>query len=263
MGKRTEYPHGAFSWVDLMTTDLESAKSFYSGLFDWSHETRLAQGDAGEYMMFSLEGAYVAGAFALTPDQLEAGVPPNWFSYVNVDDVDGATTVAREAGGTVRREPFDVIDAGRMSVIEDPQGAVLGMWEPKRHTGAQVVNEPGALTWNELRSPDPSGVMPFYERLFGWSFLDADMGGGLAYTSVRLGDRSNGGMIPSRVFGGDTPAHWAAYFAVENTDKSVAKVEELGGKVIAPPMDVPMGRFAAFLDPQGAACSIFSGQLDP
>jgi uncharacterized protein len=263
MGKRTHYRHGTFSWVDLMTTDVEGAKAFYAGLFGWTEETRPGDEAAGDYTMFSLDGALVAGAFEQRSDQREQGIPPNWLSYVAVDDVDKSTAVAMDAGGTVLAEPFDVVDAGRMSVIEDPQGAVFAMWEARRHTGAAVVNEPGALSWNELRAQDPNGALPFYEQLFGWTSQKNDMGGGLDYVTVKVGDKSNGGMIPSQIFGSDIPQHWGVYFAVEDTDKAVAKAEELGAKLLAPPTDVPMGSFAALMDPQGAAFSILSGKLDP
>jgi predicted enzyme related to lactoylglutathione lyase len=259
MGKRTEYPHGTFSFADVMATDVEGATSFYTEFFGWSAHT-LRPGEETEYTLFSKEGAPVAGTFVQPP---EAGGPPNWVSYVNVDDADKTAALAREAGGSVVIEPRDVEDAGRMAVILDPQGAGLCAWQPREHFGAGIVNEPGALAWNELRSPDPTAVLRFYEQLFGWSFQETDMGSGLAYITVKVGDKSNGGMIPSQVLGADMPPHWGVYFGVEDTDKDVERAGELGAKVLAPPMDVPMGRFASLMDPQGAAFSIFSGKLDP
>ncbi len=262
MGTRTGYPHGAFSFVDVMTTDVEGARSFYARLFGWSAETMRA-GGAEEYTLFSLAGAPVAGAFEQPQEQRDQAIPPNWISYVNVDDAYKTTELAREAGGTIMVEPRDVVDAGRMSAILDPQGAGFCIWEPRSHFGAGIVNEPGALTWNELRSPDPHSVIGFYEQLFGWNHQEIDMGNGLAYITVKVGDRSNGGMIPSQVMGSDVPSHWGVYFAVEDTDSTVEKAQELGARLLAPPMDVPKGRFASLADPQGAAFSIFSGQLDP
>jgi uncharacterized protein len=262
MGKRTEYPHGTFSFADVMTSDVEGAKSFYTEFFGWSAET-LRAGEDSEYTLFSKDGAPVAGTFALRPEQREQGIPPNWVSYINVDDVDKTTELAREAGGMILVEPNEIADAGRMSVVGDPQGAAVCLWEPRGHFGAGIVNEPGALSWNELRSPDPSAVKDFYANVLGWTYQETDMGGGLTYTSIRVGEKSNGGMIPSAVLGGDMPPHWGVYFAVENTDDEVKRAESLGGKVLAPPMDVPMGRFAPLVDPQGAAFSIFSGTLDP
>jgi predicted enzyme related to lactoylglutathione lyase len=262
MGKRTEYPHGFFSFADVMTTDVEGAKSFYTAFFGWSAQTQRA-GQETEYTLFLKEGAPVAGTFEQPPESRERGMPPSWVSYVNVDDADKAAELARDGGGTVVVGPQDVVDAGRMAAFLDPQGAGLCAWQPRNHFGAGIVNEPGAMTWNELRSPDPRSVTGFYERIFGWSYEETDMGRGLAYITVKVGDESNGGMIPSQVMGPDVPPHWGVYFAVEDTDKAVERAEGLGAKVLAPPMDVPMGRFASFMDPQGAAFSIFSGKLDP
>jgi uncharacterized protein len=262
MGKRTSYPNGTFSFADVMTTDVEGAKSFYTQFFDWGAHT-LREGTDSEFTLFHKEGAPVAGTFDLPQDQRDQGVPPNWVSYVNVDDVDKATERARDSGATIVVEPYDVADAGRLSVFLDPQGAALCLWEPRAHFGAGVVNEPGALSWNELRSPDPEGIKGFYTDLFGWTYVGTDMGNGLEYTGIRIGDKSNGGIIPSQVIGSDIPPHWGVYFGVEDTDKAVERAEGLGAKVLAPPMDVPMGRFAPLLDPQGAAFSVFAGNFDP
>jgi predicted enzyme related to lactoylglutathione lyase len=262
MGKRTQYPSGTFSFVDAMTTDVEGAKSFYTRFFDWSAETMRA-GEESEYTLFSKDGAPVAGTFELREEQRAQGIPPNWVSYINVDDVDKMTERAREAGGTIRVEPYDIADAGRMSVVSDPPGAAFCMWEPRAHFGAGIVNEPGAFSWNELRTPDPSAVRGFYEDLFGWTYRESDMGNGFTYTTIINGGKSNGGMIPSQIIGTDIPPHWGVTFAVEDTDNAVELAEGLGAKVLMPPMDVPTGRIAALMDPQGAAFSLFSGTLDP
>ena len=262
MGKRTEYPHGTFSFADVMTTDVDGARSFYSEFFGWSAQTTRA-GTAEEYTLFSMDGAPVAGTFVQPPEQRDQRVPPNWVSYINVDDVDETSRLAREAGGSVVVEPSDVADAGRMSAILDTHGAGFCIWEPRKHFGAGIVNEPGAMSWNELRLPDPKSVQNFYTQLFGWSYQETDMGGGLAYVGVNVGGKLNGGMIPSQVMGPDVPPHWAIYFAVEDTDEAVERAQGIGAKVLASPMDVPKGRFASLADPQGAAFSIVAGQFDP
>lgn len=135
------------------------------------------------------------------PEQRDQGIPPNWVSYINVDDVDETSRLAREAGGSVVVEPRDVAGAGRMSAILDTHGAGFCIWEPRKHFGAGIVNEPGAMSWNELRSPDPKSVQNFYTQLFGWSYQETDMGGGLAYVGVNVGGKLNGGMILSQVMG--------------------------------------------------------------
>ena len=220
-------------------------------------------GTTEEYTLFSKDGAPVAGTFEQPPEQRDQGIPPNWVSYITVDDVDETSRLAREAGGSVVVEPRDVADAGRMSAILDPHGAGFCIWEPRKHFGAGIVNERGAMSWNELRLPDPKSVQDFYTQLFGWSYEETDMGGGLAYVGVSVGGKLNGGMIPSQVMGPDVPPHWGVYFGVEDTEQAVERAQGIGAKVLARPMDVPKGSFASLADPQGAAFSIVAGQFDP
>lgn len=262
MGERTRYDHGTFSWVDLATTDLEGAKSFYTGLFGWDVQD-MPTGDGGNYSMFFKNGKAVAACYEQFPEQRAQGVPPNWLSYVTVDDVEEPAFKAEELGGTILQKPFDVLDAGRMALIADPRGAVFALWQAGRHIGAQLVNEPGTLCWNELRTNDISAARGFYEGLFGWRFEELQTPVG-PYLIARLGDRSNGSImgIPPGM-PADTPPHWAAYFAVGNCDDAVAKVRDLGGRVFLEPTDVPEGRIAVVADPQGGVFCFFAGRLDP
>src|SRR3954452_22960245 len=145
MGERTSYAPGTFSWVDLSTTDVEGAKTFYAGLFGWEPQDMPAGEDA-TYTMFARDGRHVAGMWALDDEQREQGVPPFWLSYVTVEDVDATAARAAELGGRVLAGPFEVLDAGRMAVLQDVQGGVLAVWRARRHVGAGVVNVHGALT---------------------------------------------------------------------------------------------------------------------
>lgn len=261
-GERTRYDDGTFSWVDLGTTDLQGAKSFYTELFGWEVRDAPA-GAAGTYSMFFKKGKSVAGCYEQYPEQRAQGVPPNWLSYVTVDDVDDFTSKAEKLGGTILQTPFDVVDAGRMALLADPQGAVFAMWQGRGHIGAELVNEPGTLCWNELRTEDIGAARGFYEDLFRWRFEELQTPVG-PYLIAKLDDRSNGSImgIPPGM-PADTPPHWAAYFAVGNCDDAVAKVRDLGGQVYLEPMDVPMGRIAAVADPQGGVFCFFAGKLDP
>src|ERR1700753_3409175 len=166
MGERTEHAPGTFSWTDLNTTDQEAAKAFYSGLFGWEIE-----GKGG-------------GAIAPQPQQQrDAGVPPAWNSYITVADADATAAKAAELGATVHAPPFDVMEAGRMAVIQDPQGGWFLIWQPKQHLGAQLVNAPGALCWNELGSPDLDASAAFYGGLFGLTTSPME-GGGKPYPVI-------------------------------------------------------------------------------
>jgi predicted enzyme related to lactoylglutathione lyase len=202
------------------------------------------------------DGNDVAGMMKLSPEMQAGGMPPVWSTYVTVADVDVSTATVKELGGAVLNGPMDVMDAGRMTVAADPTGAVFCMWEAKESIGAQLVNEPCSLTWNELMTPDVGAAASFYGGLFGWKAETMNMGGdGPPYTVWMLGDGGIGGAMPPPMDG--MPAFWGVYFAVADCDATVAKAQELGANVLNGPMDVPdVGRMAALMDPQGAAFSV-------
>jgi len=253
MGERTSYPPGTFSWVDLQTSDPEAAKVFYSGLFGWDYDD-VPVGDGAVYSMAQLQGHSVA---ALGGRQDES-IPPHWNCYVTVADVDASAARAAELGATLLAEPFDVFDAGRMAIFQDPQGAVLSIWQANETIGAELVNVPGALTWNDLISPDVAGSAAFYRDLFGWDIQELAPG---EYWSIANGANRNGGMMPMPP--GSHPA-WNLYFAVDDVDATVARARELGGDTVMGPMDVPNGgRLAVLRDPQNAVFSVLTGELDP
>ena len=261
MGKRERYEPGTFCWVDLATTDPTGAKAFYRELFGWEAEDMPA-GEAGTYTMLRLDGDEVCALYKLDAGQREQGIPPYWFSYVSVEDAAATASRARELGGTVFGEAFDVLDAGRMAVIQDPTGAMLGAWQPWAHIGARRVNDPGCLTWNELQTRDPEIAAAFYTGLFGWETEPIEQAGKLVYVAIRNAGSTNGGIMPMTEQHGGAPSHWLAYFTVSSCDGAVARVRELGGEVLAGPLDVPAGRIAVVRDPQGAAFALFEGETD-
>jgi predicted enzyme related to lactoylglutathione lyase len=254
MGERTSYPPGAFSWVDLNTDDPDRAKAFYGALFGWEYED-IPIGEGASYSMARIDGHSVA---ALGPLQGE-GMPPHWNCYVTVADADASAARAAELGATLLAEPFDVFEAGRMAAFADPQGAVLSVWQAKENIGAGLVNVPGALTWNDLVTPDVEASAAFYSALFGWEVSEVEGADG-QYWSITNGGRRNGGMLP--VIPGGHPA-WNLYFAAEDCDATLARAGELGGGTVMGPMDVPNGtRFAILRDPSNAVFSVASGPMD-
>jgi uncharacterized protein len=254
MGERTSYTPGTFSWVDLQTSDQEAAKAFYSDLLGWEYED-VPVGDGATYSMAQLQGHPVAAIGGLQGDEM----PPHWNCYVTVESADASADRARELGATIVAPPFDVFDAGRMAVFQDPQGAFLSVWEAKENIGAGLVNVPGALTWNDLISPDLQASAAFYRDLFGWDIEEIPGSDG-QYWSITNRGRQNGGLMPMPP--GSHPA-WNLYFAVEDVDATVAKAGELGGATIMGPMDIPNGsRLAVIRDPQNAVFSIAAGPMD-
>jgi uncharacterized protein len=252
MGDRTRHPPGTFSWAELVTTDAGSAKAFYTALLGWDYDDQPV-GDDAVYSMAARDGKQVAALYT------DAGQPPHWNSYVTVASADEAAARATESGGSVVAEPFEVMTFGRMAVLADPVGATLCLWEPREHIGAALVNAPGALTWNDLMTPDPDGAVSYYGALFGWTAEEIPGAGG--YRVIRNGERSNGGIMPLAPDSGSPPS-WLPYFGHEDVDRVVEAIGGLGGSVYNGPIQVPAGRFAVLGDPQGAAFAVLTGEYD-
>jgi uncharacterized protein len=253
MSERTSYEPGTPCWIDLATPDQDAAAEFYGALFGWSVVEDENAEQTGGYRVATRRDKAVGGVMKL----MREGQPPAWSTYVCVEDADATAAKAREAGGTVMVEPMDVLDYGRMAFLVDPTGAVIGLWQPGRNIGAGLVNEPGALAWNELETRDPAAAKDFYGAVFGWSFEEHDMPGMGTYTEWKLGESSIGGMadIGGRV-PDEVPAHWMVYFAVDDADAAVEQVKAGGGEVRFGPIDIPAGRFAMVADPFGAAFAV-------
>jgi predicted enzyme related to lactoylglutathione lyase len=259
MGERTQYAPGTFCWTDLTTTDQDAAKAFYGGLFGWEPED-LPVSEGVVYSMMRVDGKDVAAISPQPQQQREAGVPPTWNSYVSVEDADAAAERASELGATVHAPPFDVMEAGRMAVIQDPQGAFFMVWQPRQHFGAMLVNATAALVWNELSSPNFDASTAFYEGLFGWTVAPFDASP-QPYLSIKNGEANNGGIRELSPPG--VPPHWLVYFGTDDIDAALAKVDELGGTKLGGPIDIQIAKIAIVQDPQGATFALYAGQLEP
>jgi predicted enzyme related to lactoylglutathione lyase len=201
--------------------------------------------------MFTLRGKYVAAA---SPPQQE-DMPAHWTTYLASDDVDDTATKIRDAGGTVLADPFDVFDSGRMTVAQDPTGAIFGVWQAHEHIGAQLANDPGTLTWNQCQTNDPARAAAFYQAVFGYEIDEVDMGGEHPFRVLKVGGRGVAGV--REPISADEPTHWSTTFAVADTDETVARAKELGGTVVMEPLDLPdIGRLAVLQDSTGAAFQV-------
>ena len=270
MPERDGYIPGVPCWIDTSHPDPEAALAFYSGLFGWEFEDVMPEGSPGRYFIGRIRGGDVA-ALGSAPE----GAPPMamWNTYVWVDSADETASKARDAGGSVVAEPFDVMSAGRMAVLADPEGAVFSVWEARDHKGAKVVNEHGSLNFNGLATRDPEGAKAFYGAVFGWETLDLPAGS--MWTLPGYGDhleeRSPGlreqmtqmgapegfidvvaALSPIKADDSATPPHWGVTFAVDDAEAAASKATELGGEVVAGPLDAPWTRMAVIKDPQGA-----------
>jgi predicted enzyme related to lactoylglutathione lyase len=245
------------SWIDLATTDLDSARDFYSNLFGWT--TRVAeQTEARGHTLFLKDDKPVAGAgTTMSPDQ-----PAAWTMYVATDDAQAVAAKVEGANGKVLMPPTDVFDSGRMAVFMDTTGAQFAVWQAGKHPGGEVFNEPGTYTWSELTTREPDTAKEFYRHVFGWSGSDQRIGQ-IDYTTFRLNGVAAAGLMPMAgdQWPADLPSHWMNYVAVADADATAEKATRLGGAVGVAPTDIPPGRFAVISDPQGAHLSII--KLNP
>jgi len=242
MTDKSSYSPGEPTWIDLGSPDPDASVAFYSALFGWTATEGTPE--FGGYRNFLRDGKTVAGLMPLmSPEQ-----PPVWSSYISVADCDKTDALVQEAGGMVYAPPMDVGPLGRMAVYADPSGAAFGTWQPRQHTGAQLVSEEGTFAWTELSTRDQAAVHPFYAKVFGWH---AKVEGG--YTEFQLGGTSVAGcmdmpeMVPSEV-----PSYWMPYFAASDPAAQATKAAQLGGTVVVPLMDFPGGQFAVVQDPHGS-----------
>jgi predicted enzyme related to lactoylglutathione lyase len=294
MPVRDGYIPGVPCWVDASEPDPEAARKFYGGLFGWDFEDVIAPSSEDKYYIaraetrgssiFDLSGDKHGGDVAAIRS-IPGTAPPTamWNTYFWVDSADDAASKVRDAGGGVVIEPFDFLNACRMGVFTDPEGAAFGVWEAKEHKGARLVNDPGAVVFNGLNTRDVDGARSFYGSVFGWQTL-AIGGGGEGWALPGYGDYLEryhpdlrkqmaqagapdgfedvvGSINPIADDQPDTPAHWSVTFAVDDADATAAKAADLGGKVVVAPFDAPWStptytiRVTVLGDPQGATFS--------
>lgn len=247
MPKVSSFQPGTFCWVELSTTDAKGAKAFYTGVFGWE-VNEIPMGEQGSYFIFQHEGSDAAAMYEQSPDEKAEEIPPHWSSYISVSKANSAAQKTVNLGGHLIAGPFDVMDLGRMAILMDPQRAMFAVWEAKNHAGAGVVNEPGALCWNELYASDLVRVRGFYTNLFGWKMKVSP-----EYTEIYIGETPIGGMMQMP----GMPPNWMPYFAVSDADAFCRKAKSLGAAIHKEPTDIPnAGRFAVLADPQGASFAI-------
>jgi predicted enzyme related to lactoylglutathione lyase len=271
MPERDRYLPGVPCWVDTSQPDPEAAVAFYSGLFEWDFRDAMPPDSPGKYFIARLRG----GDVAAVGSQPEGGPPMAvWNTYVWVESADETASKVKDAGGRVLTDPFDVMDAGRMAVLTDPEGAAFCVWQAKENRGAQIVNEPGSLNFNGLNTRDAASAKSFYGAVFGWETLqlgpdaaiwrlpgygdfleqsDPDLRKRMAEVGAPEGfEDAVATLNPIADDQPDTPAHWSVTFAVDDADATAKRAAQLGGKVVVPPFDAPWVRTTVLADPQGA-----------
>jgi uncharacterized protein len=271
MPERDGYIPGVPCWVETSQPDPEAAVSFYGDLFGWEFEDVMPPGSDGKYFIARIRGKDVAAVGSIPEAAPQQAM---WNTYIWVESADDAASKVRDAGGSVVMEPFDVMDAGRMAVFTDPEGAVFCAWQANQNKGAQLVNEHGTVNFNDLNTREPEDAKSFYGSVFAWQTLELP-GGFEMWTVPGYGDylerdnpelRENmaemdapegfedvvASLVPIGDGQPDTPPHWNVTFAVDDADAIAGKATELGGKVLMPPLDAPWVRMTVIADPQGA-----------
>jgi predicted enzyme related to lactoylglutathione lyase len=243
--RTSPWPAGVPCWADLAAPDLEAAKRFYGAVLGWTFEQF-----GEEYGGYALAQAGGVAAAGVGPQQ--PGAPVAWTMYIASDDADATAAQVTANGGTVVLEPGDVGPLGRMFIAADPTGAVFGVWQAKLQIGAGIVNEPGGLTWEDLRSTDPEAAIAFYSAVFGYVTSPLEMAGP-DYGLFQLPDEQAplggmGGMMGQE----GVPSHWLVYFGVADAEAAAAAAKSEGGTVLAEPFETPFGWMAALTDPGGA-----------
>lgn len=258
MADDNKYAKGTFCWIELGTTDSAAAKAFYTEIFPWTYDEHpMPDGEA--YTMASVGDNQVAGLYTMPDEMVQANIPPYWMSYVSVEDADAMAAKVKELGGTVMKDPFDVMEMGRMAVCQDPTGAPFSLWQPAKHEGSAPKEfAPGYPCWNELLTTDVDKSREFFTALFGWEADKKEMGG-MPYTIFKQGEEQVGGMMPINPEMGEMPSCWVIYVLVDDFDARLAKATAAGGKALTPPMEMPdIGRFTLLQDPQGAVLGVLA-----
>jgi predicted enzyme related to lactoylglutathione lyase len=270
MSERDGYAPGVPCWIDTWRAEPETALDFYTELLGWDAEQTTPPGPPVTYFLGRLRGRDVAAIGSPPPDSAPSA--PGWTTYVWVESADGTAAAVTGAGGTVVMEPSDSLDGGRVAIVADPAGAVLGVWQPGAHKGAQLVNEPGAWSMSALNTRDPDGAKAFYGAVLGWQADTMDLDGS-EFTLFRLPGYVGGEPeqpVPRDVIAtmapagdADVPPHWSVDFWVGDVEGTVGKAAELGGSVVVPAYDIPGTplRQGVLADPEGVTFSVTEIQV--
>lgn len=253
------YKPGTPCWIDLMVPDQQAALDFYRDLFGWQGE--IGPAETGGYSVCTLKGKPVAGIMkAMNPDgTVPDPMPPTvWTTYLSTDGIDATLKSVTDAGGSVMMGPMDVMDLGRMAVVTDPTGAVVGLWQPGSFDGAGIVNEHGALIWNELSTGDTDAAAAFYSAVLPISPAPSQMPGAEFYTEFKVAGRAVAGMMDLSNMPAGVPPHWLPYFHADDVDSVQAAAVRAGGNVMAPAFDMAAGRMAVLTDPQGGVFAVIT-----
>jgi predicted enzyme related to lactoylglutathione lyase len=253
MPLRKNAPIGAPCWVDIFTSDPDRIQAFYNELFGWTCEAGAPE--FGGYFNFAKDGVRVAGGMG---NNGENG-PDQWSVYLASDDAAATVAAAESRGSTAIVPAMQLMDLGSMAVVTDPGGDSIGIWQPGTHTGFEILGEPGTPSWFELHTREYDKAVPFYRDVFKRETNTAGDSPEFRYTTLNVGEEQVGGIMDATLFPADAPTGWSVYFGTDDTDKTLAQVVDLGGKIVLPAEDTPYGRLAQASDPTGSLFKLVQG----
>lgn len=244
---------GRFVWHEHMTNDPKAAIAFYSEVVGWKTQPF---GSGSDYVMWVGSQGPLGGVMKLPEEAKKMGAPPHWMANVQVESVDATVAKVKGLGGKVYKEPSDIPEVGRFAVIADPQGAFISLYQPKGAMALHDHTKEGEFCWSELLTTDRVAAFKFYSEIFGWkSLAEMDMGPMGVYQIYGVGELQLGGIMtkPKEM---QMPPSWLYYTETANLDAAISRATKMGAKVMNGPMDVPGGRIAQLMDPQGAAFAL-------
>ncbi len=245
-----------FVWYELMTTDMDAAKTFYSKVVGWkTHDSGMP---GMQYELFGIDGKDVGGMMSMPGP----GMKPGWMAHIYTEDVDAGVKAVTERGGSILRPPTDIPNVGRFAVASDPQGAAFLLFQPGG-TGMPPMLPPdavGNIGWHELGTTDWEQAWDFYSGLYGWTkHMAVDMGPMGTYQTFMTTATQGGGMMnlpPFLTDAGHKPG-WLYYITVDSIQAAKQRVLDGGGKITHGPAEVPGGSWILQgVDPQGAAFAL-------
>jgi uncharacterized protein len=235
---------GAPCWIDLYSSDTDKASAFYGELFGWTAQP--PQEEFGGYFVYTKDGKAVAGCMH---NDGSMSLPDAWGIHLMTDDVQRVAKETSAQGGSVEMGPMDVAENGSSVMIKDPGGSIIGAWQPNQQKGFELTGEAGAPAWFELHTGEYDSTVSFYREVFGWDTHAMSDSPEFRYTTLGEGDSALAGIMDDK----EEPSGWNVYFEVPDVDAALARVEELGGKIVSPAEDTPYGRLARAADPTGTA----------
>jgi len=262
-----ERMQGKIIWHDLLTNDPAASKKFYGELFGWKFESvgdSSGMSSDNAYTLIRHNGELIGGMIDTKILNNRSDIS-QWIVVMSVEDVDEATRKFVANGGSVLTAPTDLQRRGRMSVLQDPAGALLALLETKDGDPADREPEIGGFLWNELWTIDVAGATDFYSKAIGFESADvntdSDSSSHSHYRLLKIGDKPRAGILANPLDGLDPV--WVSYLRVTSPAAITARVASLGGRVIVEARPRALGGEVAFIaGPSEAGIALQTWPLD-